>query len=135
MMYRFKHQGFSLIELMVVMAIMAIAMGLTGGLVASSIDQQRRQVEVEQVRQLFKRLSYQAFYSGTDITLRTEQSWLEYRQGERHQRLEFDALVFVAEDYLITSKTQVYPQKFGIIQGNSIRNFAIDSIYEEYQQQ
>ena len=46
-----KAAGFSLIELMVVMAIMAIVMGLTGGLVTKAVDQQTRQVELQKVRQ------------------------------------------------------------------------------------
>ncbi len=62
-----KNKGFSLIELMVVMAIMSVLMGLTGGLVTKTVAQQEKQVELEKVKHLFKQLSYQAFYQGNDI--------------------------------------------------------------------
>jgi len=59
---------------MVVMAIMAVLMGLSGGLMQKSINQQTRQVELEQIQQLFKKLSYQAYYGGTSILVRLEKN-------------------------------------------------------------
>lgn len=69
-------KGFSLIELMVVMAIMAVVMSLSGGLLQNSINQQERHVELEKVRQLFKQLSYNAYYQGKEYTVRLEESRL-----------------------------------------------------------
>ena len=57
-MYRFKKtSGFSLIELMVVMAIMAILMGLTGGVIVKNLAQQQRLVELEKTQHFFKLFS------------------------------------------------------------------------------
>lgn len=72
-----KAKGFSLIELMVVMAIMAVLMSLSGGLMQKSINQQARQVELEQVRQLFKKLSYRAYYGGGAIQVRLEKNQMQ----------------------------------------------------------
>ncbi|WP_057830649.1 type II secretion system protein [Colwellia sp. TT2012] len=72
-----KVTGFSLIELMVVMAIMAVLMSLSGGLMQKSINQQTRQVELEQVRQLFKNLSYRAYYGGGAMQVRLEKNQMQ----------------------------------------------------------
>ena len=69
-------QGFSLIELMVVMAIMAVVMSLSGGLFQQSINQQERHVELEKVRQLFKQLTYNAYYQGKVHDVRLEENKL-----------------------------------------------------------
>jgi prepilin-type N-terminal cleavage/methylation domain-containing protein len=74
---RKKIKGFSLIELMVVMAIMAVLMGLSGGLMQKSISQQARQVELEQVTQLFKKLSYRAYYGGGAMKVRLEKNQMQ----------------------------------------------------------
>ena len=66
--------GFSLIELMVVMAIMAVLMSLSGGLFQQSINQQERHVELEKTQQLFKQLAYKAYYQGSIQQVRVEEN-------------------------------------------------------------
>ncbi len=78
-------QGFSLIELMVVMAIMAVLMGLTGGLVTRTVAQQERQVELEKVKHLFKQLSYQAFYQGSDVELTFQGNQIQITQNKEQK--------------------------------------------------
>ncbi|XQF90944.1 type II secretion system protein [Pseudoalteromonas espejiana] len=66
-----KQQGFSLIELMVVMAIVATLMGLTGALVNKNVNQQQRLVEIEKTQHIFKMLAYKAYYQGYPIHVNT----------------------------------------------------------------
>ncbi len=75
MMFPSKYSlGFSLIELMVVMAIMAVLMSLSGGLFQQSINQQERHVELEKTQQLFKQLAYKAYYQGSIQKVRIEEN-------------------------------------------------------------
>jgi prepilin-type N-terminal cleavage/methylation domain-containing protein len=78
---RIEVSGFSLIELMVVMAIMAVLMGLSGGLMQSSINKQAKQVELEQVSQLFKALSYKAYYGMGAVNVRLEKNQIHITYG------------------------------------------------------
>jgi len=83
-MFRFNNQnGFSLIELMVVMAIMAVLMGLTGGLVTKTVDQQTRMVELEKIQHYFKLLSYKAYYSGSPILLTVDGNSIFINENEK----------------------------------------------------
>ena len=110
MMLRFKKkQGFSLIELMVVMAIMALLLALTGGLVVKNVDQQKRLVERQKVHQLFKSLSYQAYYRGQPITVRAEGKTLYILQNNNQSTIEFEQLLFKRESYRITTTAVVIP--------------------------
>jgi prepilin-type N-terminal cleavage/methylation domain-containing protein len=91
--------GFSLIELMVVMAIMAVLMSLSGGLMQKSISQQTRQVELEQVSQLFKKLSYKAYYGGGAIQVRLEKNQMQITSL-------VDAITFNDEENLANEEYQ-----------------------------
>ncbi len=133
-MFRFKRQGgFSLIELMVVMAIMAILMGLTGGLVTKTIDQQTRQVELQKVRQLFKRLGYHAYYNGYAITLRMQESTITITENNQQTKIEFEQLVFSPNDYSISTNSAVTPSKYKVLWNNTIHEFTIQSVFENYE--
>ena len=133
-MFRFKRQGgFSLIELMVVMAIMAILMGLTGGLVTKTIDQQTRQVELQKVRQLFKRLGYHSYYNGYAITLRMQESTITITENNQQTKIEFEQLVFSPNDYSISTNSAVTPSKYKVLWNNTIHEFTIQSVFENYE--
>ena len=66
--------GFSLIELMVVMAIVAVLLTLTGGIMQQNIAKQERVVELEQVTQLFNQLAYQSYYGKGPISVRLQEN-------------------------------------------------------------
>ncbi|MCG7566520.1 type II secretion system GspH family protein [Pseudoalteromonas sp. CnMc7-15] len=130
-MYRSKVVGFSLIELMVVMAIMAVVMGLTGGLVSKSIDQQERLVEVEKVRQIFRRLGQKAYFSGQQASVRLQENSMRI-SGPVQEDIRFEHLTFVANDYVVNTNTHVQPQQFGVIQGEHIKRYNLLSLFEPY---
>ncbi|MCQ8879454.1 type II secretion system GspH family protein [Pseudoalteromonas shioyasakiensis] len=133
MMSHSNAKGFSLIELMVVMAIMAIVMGLTGGLVTKAVDQQTRQVELQKVRQLFKRLSYQAYYSGYPIALRMQGSQIKVTVNEQVTIMDFEQLVFSPNDYLIATNSQISPTSYKVLWNDTIKEFQLDSMFKKYE--
>lgn len=133
-MFRFKkQQGFSLMELMVVMAIMAIVMGLTGGLVTKTVDQQTRQVELQKVRQLFKRLGYHAYYNGYPISLRMQESTITITENSQQTTINFEQLVFSPNDYTISTNSSVTPNKYKVLWNSTIQEFTIQSVFENYE--
>jgi prepilin-type N-terminal cleavage/methylation domain-containing protein len=117
-----KQLGFSLIELMVVMAIMAVLMSLTGGLATNNVSKRERLVEIEKVAQIFKRLSYQAYYTGYDIKVRLDKNTLTAHTAGQTKVVEFAQLNFVANDYLVSTKAFVSP--------DSYRYFAIAPMFK-----
>lgn len=134
MMSRFKIQsGFSLIELMVVMAIMAIMMALTGGLASQNIDKQERLVEVEKVKQLFKRLSYQAYYTGYNIQVKLENSKITVVTFYMESTIQFKQLKFVDSDYLVSTKAFVIPAQFSVQWNETHRDISIDPMFKIYE--
>jgi len=133
-MFRFnKHSGFSLMELMVVMAIMSIVMGLTGGLVTKTVEQQTRQVELQKVRQLFKRLGYHAYYNGYPISLRMQASTITIIENNQQTNIDFEQLVFSPNDYIISNNSSVTPTKYKVLWNNTIQEFTIQSVFENYE--
>jgi|GEM_PF-1913141 len=152
-----KVTGFSLIELMVVMAIMAVLMSLSGGLMQKSINQQARQVELEQVRQLFNKLSYRAYYGGGAMQVRLEKNQMQIAyaidvaelhdedQSEQEQTseqdadnqnyelefIDFEQLTFVAQDYSISSKGIISPNRYQVFWLEDINTFELKSLFSE----
>lgn len=115
------------------MAIMAIVMGLTGGLVTKAVDQQTRQVELQKVRQLFKRLSYQAYYSGYPIALRMQGSQIKVTVNEQVTIMDFEQLVFSPNDYLIATNSQISPTSYKVLWNDTIKEFQLDSMFKKYE--
>ena len=123
-------QGFSLIELVVVMAIMAILMALTGGLATKNVSKRERLVELEKVAQIFKRLSYQAYYTGYDIEVRLEGNLLTATTAGKNKVVEFKQLDFIAGDYLVSTKAFVSPSTYRVTWQDSYRDFSIAPMFK-----
>lgn len=135
-MFRFKRQGgFSLIELMVVMAIMAILMGLTGGLVMKNIAQQNRLVELEKTQHYFKLLSYKAYYSGYPITVVANEHSLIITENEQVTQIDYKELAFVKTTFNIQTTSVVFPDKFKVVWNGSNREFKINAMFKPYEEQ
>ena len=137
MMFRFNQpSGFSLIELIVVMAIMAVLMTLSGGLFQKSISQQERHVELEQVGQLFHQLSYQAYYGGSSLRVRLENNTLSIIPEPANEEVVvkeyvFKQLTFVAQDYQISSKGIISPNNYGVFWQTNIKHLLLESTFNE----
>jgi len=128
-----KELGFSLIELMVVMAIMGGLMALTGGLVTKSVAQHERQVELEKVNQLFKRLSYQAYYSGYDYQVHAQGSQIKVNTDKKSYMVEFNQLEFVITDFIVSTKASISPSNYSVIWNDTKRTFPIEPMFKPYE--
>ena len=124
--------GFSLIELMVVMAIIATLMGLTGGLLTKTVSQQERQVEVEQTIQLFKQLSYQAFYQGVEINVQLKSNQILITKANSQEILTFKHLTFVEQEYRISTQAVIIPATFNVFWNDQIRQFNFKELFTSY---
>ena len=136
MMFRFNKQvGFSLIELMVVMAIVAILMGLTGALLNKNIGQQQRLVEIEKTQHLFKILSYKAYYQGFPIKVNTEKDVLTIEIDGEKKVVSFKELHFQDTDFLISTRSTVFPESFKIVVNGNEQEHKIIGMFKPYDEE
>ena len=72
-MLRFKHsQGFSLVELLIVLSIMMTMIGLVGGTVIDGVARARAQTEVVSIYGLLRKASISAFAMGQPVVVSFE---------------------------------------------------------------
>lgn len=140
------------------MAIVAVLLTLTGGIMQQNIAKQERVVELEQVTQLFNQLAYQSYYGKGPISVRLQENKITFTkqssEGQAEEEIElsinerklseqkfstevtpqlltFKQLTFVAQDYFISSKGVVSPNTFGVILKNEIKHFPLKAIFNE----
>ncbi|MCO7251787.1 type II secretion system protein [Pseudoalteromonas sp. SSMSWG5] len=133
MMSPFKIKGFSLIELMVVMAIMAVLMGLTGGVIVKNVAQQTRLVELEKTQNYFKMLSYKAYYGGYPIKVDLDGSMFKISIADQVTNLEFEELEFEKSSYTINTKSAIMPNSFTVKWNETSREFPINTMFKPYE--
>jgi prepilin-type N-terminal cleavage/methylation domain-containing protein len=126
-------KGFSLIELIVVMAIMAVLMALTGGLATNNISKRDRLVEIEKVAQIFKRLSYQAYYTGYDIEVRLTGNTFIVNSHNQRKVVEFKQLNFIDTTYMVSTKAFVSPNMYRVSWRDSHRDFPIEAMFKPHE--
>jgi len=64
------YKGFTLIELMVVMAIVAVLMAMVGPLAINTLDKAQAKQEMLTMKNWFRKISYRAFSTGTAYQLK-----------------------------------------------------------------
>lgn len=135
MMFRFKtNKGFSLIELMVVMAIVTTLMGLTGALLNKSVGQQQRLIEIEKTQHLFKLLAYKAYYQGFPITINANDNLLTIEIGNEKDVISFKELHFKNTDFLVSTRSTIYPESFQIIVNDTVQEHKITGMFKPYEE-
>jgi prepilin-type N-terminal cleavage/methylation domain-containing protein len=65
-----KHGGFTLIELMVVMAIVALLMSMVGPLAINAVDKANARQEMLTMKNWLRKISYRAFATGNSYQLK-----------------------------------------------------------------
>ncbi|WDE00519.1 type II secretion system protein [Thalassomonas actiniarum] len=68
-MARLKVSGFTLIELMIVMSIVALLMGMVGPLAIQNLEKAQSKSELMSVKNWLKQVSFQAYISGQELKL------------------------------------------------------------------
>jgi prepilin-type N-terminal cleavage/methylation domain-containing protein len=93
-----RQQGFSLIELLVVVTIMMSVIGLVGGGVLKSVQKTEAQTEVISLYSLIKKAGVKAFASGTSLTLLFSGSDVVFvSNGRQEPKQAFQHLQFSAQ--------------------------------------
>lgn len=135
MMFRSNTQGFSLVELMVVLAIMGVAMTLTGGLVVSVVEKQQRIVEIEKINQIFRAQAYQAYYSGYPITIQAlDNNLLIKAANKSDKQLTFKQLTFVAKNYKLSTRGSISPKRLYLVEAiNGKSDLQLPTMFRAYE--
>lgn len=136
MMSRSRVKGFSLIELIVVMAIVTVLLALTGGVVQKNISQQKRIVELERLKQTINHLSYRVFYGEAIDSFRLQNNvmTITYHSAKESEKLEqivFDNIVFVPTDFSFSNLGIVSPNQFSILVNNGTKSYPIGDFFDE----
>ena len=129
-----KQKGFSLIELMVVMAIVATLMGLTGALLNKNVNQQQRLVEIEKTQHIFKMLAYKAYYQGYPIHVNTYDNALTIEINGLTKVINFKELHFQDINFLVSTRSTVFPKYFKIVVNGNEQEHEINGMFKPYEQ-
>jgi len=68
--HHYKYHGFTLIELMVVMAIVALLMSMVGPLAINTLEKAQAKQEMLTMKNWFRKISYRAFSTGQKYQLK-----------------------------------------------------------------
>ncbi|MGI2000027.1 type II secretion system protein [Shewanella frigidimarina] len=100
--------GFTLIELIVVMLIMSIVLSLVGPLTLRMLDRAESQSEFISFKNSIKKVSYIAFASATEHSFKLDKnSLLVYKANIQIQQTQFEYLNF--DPQVITFNSRGYP--------------------------
>jgi len=108
----FKNSGFTLIELMIVMLIVALLGAMVGPMAINSLEKAQAKQELLTLKNWFKQISYRAYIGGQSlkITLDGKQALLMTASEENIIKKEtFDFLFFQPQQLLFNNKGFVSP--------------------------
>jgi prepilin-type N-terminal cleavage/methylation domain-containing protein len=110
-----KNTGFTLIELMVVMSIVALLMGLVGSLAINSLEKAQAKQEMLSLKNWFRKVGVRAFYAGqAHVVKLTGKQVSLFIVGQEQQALEsisLEALFFQPQVLNYSAKGFVEPNK------------------------
>jgi prepilin-type N-terminal cleavage/methylation domain-containing protein len=117
--------GFTLIELMVVMSIVALLMTMVGPLAINAVDKANAKQEMLTMKNWLRKVSYRAFYTGQEYTIKLAgkevQLFHRYDQITAVTKIEFETLFFQPQTLNYSNRGFVEPNRVtGTFQGKSM---------------
>jgi type II secretory pathway pseudopilin PulG len=112
---KIKHQGITLIELMIVISLMMVVVALVGPLTFKMVDKAKAQSEFIELENTLKRISFQSFASATPYQVQFEQQRVVVLKN--HQKISqshFDYLVFTPQQIEFNSRGYPFPEQLTI---------------------
>ena len=134
-----KNTGFTLIELMIVMAIVALLMGVVGSLAINSLEKAQAKQEMLSVKNWFRKVGVRAFYAGQAHVVKLSGKQVSlFIAGQEQQILEnisLDALFFQPQVLNYSAKGFVEPHRItGTYRGVELEldlNVMVNGVAEE----
>ncbi|MEL0654889.1 prepilin-type N-terminal cleavage/methylation domain-containing protein [Pseudoalteromonas issachenkonii] len=113
-----KPKGFTLIELMVVMAIVALLIGLVGPMTIQQLDKAQAKAELLNLKRELVAVSQRAFFSGQQLTAKL--SGKEFKVYK--STLESNPVIYSRTfKYMFFQPQEIIFQKSGLVDASSIR--------------
>jgi prepilin-type N-terminal cleavage/methylation domain-containing protein len=99
--------GFTLLELLVVMAIMGLSLTLVGPLVFDQVDKTKANAELKQLEVLLHATASSAYLSGQTVQMNFDGKVLQRATGKKTVTTEFNYLFFKPVQFEINSNGQI----------------------------
>lgn len=110
-----RPKGFTLIELMIVMSIVALLMAMVGPLAINSLEKAQAKQEMLSVKNWLRKISYRAFTTGQQHVVRLSgKNIILYVKGREKTLIEdktFESLFFQPQELNYNTKGFVMPDK------------------------
>ncbi len=118
--------GFSLIELLVVISILAGLLVLVGGLTVNSVEKAQAQTELVGFSNMIKKISFRAFASGNSIALSLDENRAKVSRNRKIMAEEFFDHINFSEQEIIFNRNG-YPDVPSVSLGirDKIREIAL----------
>ena len=108
----YKGRGFTLIEIMVVMAVVSLLISFVGPLTLNAIDKSERKSETQQLKRLLKKAGYLSFIRQNHLTVKltgSDVSIADSFSKEQWHQSSFEHLVFTEQTLQINENGFIAP--------------------------
>lgn len=112
---KIQPRGFTLIELMIVMSIVALLMGMVGPLAINSLEKAQAKQEMLTVKNWLRKVSFRAFTTGKEHVIKfSGKNIILHTKGEALEPIEnktFESLFFQPQQLNYSAKGFVSPKQ------------------------